>query len=762
MRSIGIAIAGLIIGSFAVGRASAQVVAALHGRVTDAITSAPVPGASVLVLVGDTTIGTATDQDGQFSFSALPPGLHRVRVTHVGYRVSEVDEVWVRPGRVEQVELVLHPQVRELGEVEVRTDAPQRMTPAGSYTITVEQVLRYPATFFDPIRLAATQAGIATINDQANHVNVRGNGPAANAWLVEGAEIVTPNHLTNAGTPSDLPTLTGGGTTLLSAQLLGATRVMVGGPSVGYGNALGALFDMGLRRPSSQRHGFTAQAGLLGIDLSAEGPFLNARKPTFLINYRYSTLGLLSAMGVDLGDEAITFQDISFHLVFPLTPRAELRFFGMRGSSRNEAFAKDSTLWELDKDSLDITYSGSVGVAGLVYEQRLGERLRWRSVVALSAQEQRRWQRSPGITGFSFTMDSTLNEHKYTVRSELNGGWGVRTGWTIGMSAMERGVERRLGAHEQVVGWLLRPYAGFTHALADALDVEAGIAYAFWSYNGSDAIEPWLRFNWRPGERHRSCISVGRRSQLPNQAVFPLRTDDPAVDNKGIGLTLANEAMLSHLIAFAPHLSLRAELFGQWLSGVPVAVAMGGASLVNAWDEQVPLALRQQGRSFHRGVEVVFDHRFHRGRYYQMNMGWSRSTFTDANGREWEGRWSQAPIANLLVGHEFVRQRERFERTWGVNLRAGFVGGQRYAPLQEVPTAEAAPFAERYPAAFRTDVRIYLRRAHARRTGMWALDLLNATNARNVAYRYFDQRSATVVTRYQLGLIPNLSYRIEF
>ena len=42
------------------------------------------------------------------------------------------------------------------------------------------------------------------------------------------------------------------------------------------------------------------------------------------------------------------------------------------------------------------------------------------------------------------------------------------------------------------------------------------------------------------------------------------------------------------------------------------------------------------------------------------------------------------------------------------------------------------------------------------------LDLQNATNARNEAFRYFDFRKGETVTRYQLGLIPNLSYRIEF
>jgi hypothetical protein len=71
-------------------------------------------------------------------------------------------------------------------------------------------------------------------------------------------------------------------------------------------------------------------------------------------------------------------------------------------------------------------------------------------------------------------------------------------------------------------------------------------------------------------------------------------------------------------------------------------------------------------------------------------------------------------------------------------------------------------YADQLGSIFRLDLRVYLKREHRNRTGMWALDLLNATNAQNEAFRYYDVRREEVVTKYQLGLIPNLSYRIEF
>jgi hypothetical protein len=63
---------------------------------------------------------------------------------------------------------------------------------------------------------------------------------------------------------------------------------------------------------------------------------------------------------------------------------------------------------------------------------------------------------------------------------------------------------------------------------------------------------------------------------------------------------------------------------------------------------------------------------------------------------------------------------------------------------------------------YRIDLRVYLKKDRKGRTGMWSVDLQNVTNAQNEAFRYFDFRKGEVVTKYQLGIIPNLSYRIEF
>jgi iron complex outermembrane receptor protein len=53
------------------------------GRVTDALTGAAIAGATVYI--SDIRSGTATDAAGQFRISNIPPGIHLVEISHIGY-----------------------------------------------------------------------------------------------------------------------------------------------------------------------------------------------------------------------------------------------------------------------------------------------------------------------------------------------------------------------------------------------------------------------------------------------------------------------------------------------------------------------------------------------------------------------------------------------------------------------------------------------------------------------------------------------------
>ena len=147
---------------FLVVRGTAQTTATLSGSVVDATTDTPLSGAYVQVFVADSSVGSTSDAFGTFRITDLPTGIHRVRASFIGYIPVEIAEVWVRSGKEESVELSMQRSANELGEAEVRALAPQRLDAIGTHVLTVEKSLRYPATFFDPARLAMSFAGVAS------------------------------------------------------------------------------------------------------------------------------------------------------------------------------------------------------------------------------------------------------------------------------------------------------------------------------------------------------------------------------------------------------------------------------------------------------------------------------------------------------------------------------------------------------------------------------------------------------------------------
>lgn len=747
--------------------------ATLSGQVVEADTHRPVGGAHVLLVPGNISPTSSTDSAGRFSMAAIPVGHYALRVAALGYDTLEVPELWLRAGKQSVQQLELSAAAGVLGAVTVSPMAREQVDVLGVRAFTVEQSLRWPATFQDPARMVTAMPGVAGVNDQANHLSIRGNTPNANAWLLEGAEIVNPNHTGNAGTATDLPTLSGGGVNALSAQMLATSRLLTGVFPMPYDNALGGILDMRLRDGNTQQQEWTLQAGLLGLDLSTEGPTRKGGRSSYLVNYRYSTVGLLGAMGVDLGDEAITFQDLSFHLAFPMGKRGEWHLFGLGGKSSNLFEAvHDTAQWKVDKDSRNIDYRSAMGAMGARMRLPVGARTSLSAVLAISESGQQRTEdRLQDDFTVGYHTEADLHERKISGTAQLDGAAGGRLHYTAGINALGRTLE---GVHSGASGWLLRPWLSGRWDLTDRLQATAGVGLPFFTFNRQMAAEPRAGLQWRMRHGRTIAASAGIRSQLPQWQSFTF-TNTPV--NTAIGFTRSQDMVVGYDHPVGDRLRLHLEAYHQTLSNLPVYPVIPGmehvvaveSNLANMWDEPVLLPLAATGKGTNMGVEASVDHRLSSNFFYQANGTLYNSQYTLGGAQEYDSRWDGRYIFNALGGKEFRKQKEDRVRTWGISAHLNLVGGMRERPIDERlsaaigSTVYASPYWSDPLANFRRlDLRIYLKKDRKGRTGLWALDLQNVTNTRNDAFRYFDTRKGEVVTQHQLGIIPNISYRIEF
>lgn len=103
-------------------------------------------------------------------------------------------------------------------------------------------------------------------------------------------------------------------------------------------------------------------------------------------------------------------------------------------------------------------------------------------------------------------------------------------------------------------------------------------------------------------------------------------------------------------------------------------------------------------------------------------------------------------------------------------IKSFISGGLRYTPPDEAASIAAGiyvPDQSRYfeEAAntyFRLDGRVAYRKNHKKLSYTISLDIQNATNAKNVRFFIYDRRNVEFIPRYQSGLLPVISFQLDF
>src|SRR5688500_10934954 len=162
-------------------------------------------------------------------------------------------------------------------------------------------------------------------------------------WQLEGLNIPNRNHF-------GALVATGGPVSILNNNNIDKSDFLTSAFPAQYGNATAGVFDLRLRDGNNQKREFMGQAGFNGFEAGAEGPFSKNSKSSFIVNYRYSTLGVFQALGIDFGTGSNTplYQDINFKASFPTRNNGKFSVFGLGGMSSIDLLGSEA---DLDSDS---------------------------------------------------------------------------------------------------------------------------------------------------------------------------------------------------------------------------------------------------------------------------------------------------------------------------------------------------------------------------------------------------------------------------
>jgi len=139
----------------------------------------------------------------------------------------------------------------------------------------------------DISRMAQNFAGVGSPSDSSNDIVVRGNSPFGLLWRIEGVDVYNPNHFADGGA-------TGGAISMLNVNTLSNSDFYTSAFPAEYMNAYSGVFDIRLREGNYDKHEFTGQIGINGIEVGVEGPISKKLKASYMASYRYSFLGVLA------------------------------------------------------------------------------------------------------------------------------------------------------------------------------------------------------------------------------------------------------------------------------------------------------------------------------------------------------------------------------------------------------------------------------------------------------------------------------------
>jgi hypothetical protein len=749
----------------------------IRGKVSDTDSKITLVGVSLYIEGTDPVIGTITDNEGNFKFSMLPIGRYNVVVSYLGYSQKVIPNILLGAGKEVYLNIELTENLKKLEEVVVKVrknkgEPLNEMASVSARSVTVEETQRFAGSFNDPSRMVSSYAGVASDPDGNNDIVIRGNSPRGLLWRIEGVDVANPNHFANDGS-------TGGPISILNSATLSNSDFFTGAFPAEYGNAYSGVFDIHLRKGNDQKPEFIAQLGVIGTDLTAEGPFSKKSDASYLVNYRYSSLDLLNAAGIKIAGDAVPkFQDMTFNIHVPTKRAGTFQIFGIGGMSN---------IIEKEKDFTN-SYSADMCVSGLNHFYPIDENTYIKSSISFSGTrnhwdyselevEPERWVHK-GMEQLRYStnrlsMDLT---HKFSPKNTVKIGVSLsELGYNLIMDIYDDDYKVLYNALNDKGGSeLIQSYISWKYRPFESLTINTGIHYQYLALNRKKAIEPRIGAHWQITPRQSVSAGFGLHSKTDNISLylFKDRTADGSLvqNNKDLDFLKAYHYVIAYENRLTPNLNLKVEAYYQDLFNVPVGDTEGSSlSMINATDGYITDKLVNKGKGKNYGLEMSLNKFFARNYYFLVTVSLFESKFTNINGIEMNSRFNNNYIANIVGGKEFPIGKKRNSYI-NVNIRGTYAGGQYYTPIDVIRSLEkgyeirdnSKAFSARRDNFIRFDLKVSYRRNKGKTTRVWELDIENVTNNLNVAGDYWNNNEKQIEQYTQLGLLPNINYRIEF
>ena len=773
-----------------------QLTQTVRGRVIDKQSETPLPGVNVSTF-DEPRIGTTTDEKGYYKLEGIPVKRVTLSFSFIGYQPVVLQNIELTGSKELVQNIAMLESTEKLDEVVVTADGEEdrvineRVNVSGR-SFSVEESMRFAGSVQDVSRMASNFAGVQRTNDANNDIVIRGNSPIGLIWRLEGMDIPNPNHFGGLGA-------TGGPVSMLNNNVLANSDFLTGAFPSEYGDGLSGVFDLNMRNGNYENHEFLGQIGFNGLELGAEGPIDRDNNSSYLINYRYSTLGLMSAMGIDFGTGTAIpqYQDLNVKLHFPSGKRGTIDVFALGGissieflDSENEE-GEDGGFYSDEQDLYNNTYTGVLGAS---HQYFFNKDLYSKFSVALSSMGNytkvdtlnedrdlltpvyRQSFREDNLQ-FSAFINKKINVH-HVLRA---GAYVTLKNYKLSDSTYDSHMNsfRTLRDQNSNDGQY-QPYVNWQYRITDRLEMNTGLHAMMLASNGNYSIEPRFGISYKLTEKQSLNFGYGKHSQVPPAVILyeKLQMADGSYTspNEGLDFTKSHHLVVGYDLMMKHRMHFKAEAYYQYLYDAVVTIQPGSFSSLNAggFDFSAPDSVKNGGQGYNYGLDLTLEKFMNKGFYFLSTLSLYQSQYRGSDEVWRNTAFNGNYVANLLGGKEFVlgrkKQNSGKRKTITLDGKVTYAGGQRYTPidLQQSVAENGAvydtenAYGAQFEPYFRADIRLGYKVSGKKVTQEFALDVQNVTNHQNPFGVEYSAGSQEVETSYQLGLFPMFLYRITF
>lgn len=751
----------------------------LKGTIIDGDSKIPLPGATVLALSKDGMRAVSSDENGYFKFNTIPVGRHSVRVSYIGYDENILSEIFVGSSREVQISVALHEKIDSLGEISVGVSKgiPMNdMAIVSSKSFSVEETKRYAASISDPARMALVFAGVTGNDDATNEIVIRGNSPNWMQWRLEGVEIPSPNHFSEEG-------YTSGSVSILSSDMLATSDFYMGAFPAEFGNALSGVFDLRLRNGNNEQHEFSAQAGILGFDFSAEGPLKKGYKGSYLANVRYSSLGLLDKVNIHVSENALpSYEDLSFKFNLPTKKWGSFSLWAIGGKSKvEEEYLPDNESEQIVTGYSDFVKTGmyAMGITHTFFPDQnsyvrtvLSNSYKYSAAVyeILNRNNERQLQLEDELQNDAITFTTLYNR-------KISNALTFRTGLTVnnnGYSYQSNLADEDGNLKTFMNGFgrtnLMESYIQGKYRISDRLTTTLGMHYAYFELSKDHSLEPRLGISLQLDQQQKLTFGFGRHSKNEDLPLYFVVTEDPEGNhyypNIGLKMTKANHFILGYEKQFDNDVQIKTEVYFQKINNLPVPSNPNKywpPMFANIYND----TLANMGQARNMGIELTIQKYFTNNYYLLFTSSLFDAKYKLINGKWYNSKFNSNYASNFVGGKEFDWGDNKL---FGINAKVIWYGGKRILPLDldasiQSGVAEydvANIFTKKGPDYFRIDLGFNLHFFREKSEHIISLDIQNTTNRRNIFSEEYNPITKDIDYYYLTGFLPILQYRIEF